>query len=269
MCTDLTCALCSVSPGACALPQDTQGDCDQPTYLLTCWRLSSGEMSGGCDWRSALSYDVLHPVTAARSVLHAWDEARGEWAPLSAGENCDTGTCAPDGDCGEYTPWSRRAAPPEVSAHMVYACILAFHRANRVSTRSPWHLQHCISTARAHLDVWGGASLAACRKWGRVNARLQTRDTDPGEAGAGGDCGEPSTWGPPYDPGQHPYRVALALVWARVILRDAPEDRRGILGNLKCARWYASRANLAHLRRWGKVNAPRWTSRHPHPLATV
>ena len=92
-------------------------------------------------------------------------------------------------------------------------------------------------------------------------------DTDTGTCGAGGDCGEPSTWGPPYDPGQHPYHVALALVWARVILRDAPEDRRGILGNLKCARWYASRANLAHLRRWGKVNAPRWTSRQAGPGA--
>ena len=94
-------------------------------------------------------------------------------------------------------------------------------------------------------------------------------DTDPGACGAGGDCGEPSTWGPPYDPGQHPYHVALALVWARVILRDAPEDWRVVRANLKCARWYASRANLAHLRRWGRVSVPRWTPRHPHPLTTV
>ena len=32
MCTDLTCALCSVSPGA--LPHDIHGDCGQPTYLV-------------------------------------------------------------------------------------------------------------------------------------------------------------------------------------------------------------------------------------------
>jgi len=102
--------------------------------------------------------------------------------------------------------------------------------------------------------------------WAEVST---SRDTDPGEAGAGGDCGEPSTWGPPYDPGQHPYHVALALVWARVILRDAPEDWRVVRANLKCARWYASRANLAHLRRWGRVSVPRWTPRHPHPLTTV
>ena len=265
MCTDLTCALCSVSPGACALPQDTQGDCDQPTYLLTCWRLSSGEMSGGCDWRSALSYDVLHPVTAARSVLHAWDEARGEWAPLSAGENCDTGTCAPDGDCGEYTPWSRRAAPPEVSAHMVYACILAFHRANRVSTRSPWHLQHCISTARAHLDVWGGASLAACRKWGRVNARLQTRDTDPGEAGAGGDCGEHTD-----DTPAMPLAECAQVCWRAVMAARTSSVQSWCMPyGMGDGRTWNKRWRVARFRKWGRVNAPRWTSRHPHPLATV
>ena len=98
--------------------------------------------------------------------------------------------------------------------------------------------------------------------WAEVST---SRDTDPGEAGAGGDCGEHTD-----DTPAMPLAECAQVCWRAVMAARTSSVQSWCMPyGMGDGRTWNKRWRVARFRKWGRVNAPRWTSRHPHPLATV